>query len=738
MRSFQPLFLFLCVFHVHNSPNSKVLAQNGGDNKGNGRAAKGNGRAPPNEAMAKILKEKQEVIRKRKAEIMKKQAGARGFLKKKKIDRNNRPASQLRRKDPFRRKKDDLASILFPGVSPEEFFDGEEIPMWVDLVESKKTQVPFQYYDLPTCQGPSMKKVAGLRKNLGAKLQGHNLKPSPYEIFGQVDQDCQALCMVKVGIKKLRWMRHLVDRQYRVHVSLDSLPVLMRSKELNYAVRGFPLGFKAPPSYTGLAKDEYYLYNHIKFSISYREDKDNFEGFRVVGFDAHPVSISHQSSTGDLKDLTSDTVLKTCMDGVIVKNDVSTFLPLTVSDTKDKDATLDIVYSYEVEWVASEKYWSDRWDIYMVGSPDDEIHYFSIVNSLMIVFFLMGAVATILLRTLKRDIAAYNDLQTVEDAQEESGWKLVHGDVFRPPQNLRMVLCVAVGTGCQLGLSVVLTILSGFFGFLSPMNKGQTLSSVIVLYVMSGSAAGYVSSRLYKLMDGKKWKRNTMLTATLFPGMLVAMFLSLNIFLSFAGAATAVSIWTILLLSLLWVCVSTPLVFLGSFFGFRAEKLSVPVKTNQIARVIPDTLWYLKPPYTFLLGGILPFGSVCIELFFIMSALWLHQIYYIVGFLWVVALILFTTCALVSIVTCYLQLCGEDHQWWWRSFLNCAGGGFYFFVYSLWFLSTKMNLVGILPTMVYLTYMSMLSIAFALFCGSVGFLSCLIFTRLIYGALKVD
>ena len=68
------------------------------------------------------------------------------------------------------------------------------------------------------------------------------------------------------------------------------------------------------------------------------------------------------------------------------------------------------------------------------GNPDDEIHYFSIVNSLMIVLFLTGVVAMIMLRTLRRDISHYNEVQTVEEAQEESGWKLVHGDVFRPPQ----------------------------------------------------------------------------------------------------------------------------------------------------------------------------------------------------------------------------------------------------------------------------------------------------------------
>ena len=43
-------------------------------------------------------------------------------------------------------------------------------------------------------------------------------------------------------------------------------------------------------------------------------------------------------------------------------------------------------------------------------------------------------VAMILLRTLHKDIARYNQIDSGEDAQEEFGWKLVHGDVFRPPR----------------------------------------------------------------------------------------------------------------------------------------------------------------------------------------------------------------------------------------------------------------------------------------------------------------
>ncbi|VDN42779.1 unnamed protein product [Gongylonema pulchrum] len=63
----------------------------------------------------------------------------------------------------------------------------------------------------------------------------------------------------------------------------------------------------------------------------------------------------------------------------------------------------------------------------------------------------------ILLRTLHRDIARYNQLDNEEDAQEEFGWKLVHGDVFRPPRHA-MFLSVFVGSGCQVLFMVAITL----------------------------------------------------------------------------------------------------------------------------------------------------------------------------------------------------------------------------------------------------------------------------------------
>merc|ERR1711957_363997 len=96
-----------------------------------------------------------------------------------------------------------------------------------------------------------------------------------------------------------------------------------------------------------------------------------------------------------------------------------------------------------------------------------------------------------------------------------------------------------------------------------------------------------ISARLFKFCGGKNWKVNTIYTAAAFPGMMVSLFLMLNIFLTLYGSAMAVSVWTIIAVFLLWTCISTPLVCIGSYIGYKAEVISTPTRTNQIARVVP-------------------------------------------------------------------------------------------------------------------------------------------------------
>jgi len=199
----------------------------------------------------------------------------------------------------------------------------------------------------------------------------------------------------------------------------------------------------------------------------------------------------------------------------------------------DDTAYASVVYTYDVNWVRSTTAWADRWDVFIrssTGSGDTDIHWFSIINSLMIVIFLTGMIAMILVRNLYRDIARYNATSSsgaasanggltsaatapkadvaaaaaaaaAEEVAEETGWKLVHGDVFRPPAGFfgPMFLSVFVGSGMQiLAMSTVLLIFA-VLGFLSPANQGSLLTAFILLFVFMGSFAGYFSARLYKM-----------------------------------------------------------------------------------------------------------------------------------------------------------------------------------------------------------------------------------------------
>jgi transmembrane 9 superfamily protein 2/4 len=290
--------------------------------------------------------------------------------------------------------------------------------------------------------------------------------------------------------------------------------------------------------------------------------------------------------------------------------------------------------------------------------PNAKIQWFSIINSLVIVLFLSGMVAMILLRTVHKDLAKYNSAQTSDDVEEEFGWKLVHGDVFRPPTKC-MLLSVACGSGVQIGVMSLVTLALACLGFLSPASRGALMTTAIVCYVFLGTTAGYISARMYKMFGGEKWAMNVLLTALLCPGIAFAIFFVLNLVLWVNESSAAMPFLTLLALLALWLGVSTPLVFFGSYLGFKKPTIEQPVRTNQIPRQIPQQYMYTRPVPSIVMGGILPFGCIFIQLFFILNSIWSHQFYYMFGFLSVVYLILIITCSETTILLCYFHLCTE-------------------------------------------------------------------------------
>ena len=220
-----------------------------------------------------------------------------------------------------------------------------------------------------------------------------------------------------------------------------------------------------------------------------------------------------------------------------------------------------------------------------------------------------------------------------------------------------------------------ISIFCAMLGFLSPANRGSMLTVTLLLFVLMGATAGYCAAVTYKAFHGGRWRALTLLTAFLYPGITFGIFFVLNFFIWGQASSGAVPFTTLFALLCMWFLVSFPLVWIGVWLGYRRTFADPPVKTNMVPRVVPSQAWYLNQLFTMLIGGILPFGAVFIELYFIMSSVWLQRFYYVFGFLALVLLILIITCAEMAVVLAYFQLCNENYAWQWRSFLNTASAG---------------------------------------------------------------
>ena len=553
----------------------------------------------------------------------------------------------------------------------------------------------------------------------------------------RMDEYCKVLCQTKLNAHNILQFKRSIDEWYHHNWIVDNIPAASVIDTESFVTTSYSRGF--PVGYYDRVSGKHFLYNHANIVIEYHEAVPG--GNRIVGFYVEPFSVQHEFVGGvswDGKDTTP--ALQTC----------STAEPMDLNQAKDHALALtksiEVLFTYDIVWKPSNIKWASRWDIYlsMDNAVPKKVHWFSIVNSLLIVFCLSGMIAIILTRNLRRDISQYNRLPTDEDPEsgistsEETGWKLVHQDVFRPPTTCPMFLCVFIGGGVQVLVMALLTIAFAAVGFISPANRGSLMFVMLVLFALMGTFAGYHCARLYKTFKGQHWQRATAATALLFPGGSFLVFVSLDLALaSYKDSTGAVPITSMVALLALWLGISVPLVFLGAYLGFRKEPIEFPAKYSNIPRPIPMPPWYLSSAFTVTTGGILPFGACFVELFFILSSMWMDQYYYVFGFTFLVFAILLITCAEITIVFLYFQLCAEDYRWWWRTFLTSGSTAAYVFVYSsLYFTKLESNLP--ITYLLYFGYMLIICFGIFLFTGTTGFYAALWFNIVIFGSIKVD
>ena len=124
------------------------------------------------------------------------------------------------------------------------------------------------------------------------------------------------------------------------------------------------------------------------------------------------------------------------------------------------------------------------------------------------------------------------------------------------------------------------------------------------------------------------------------------------------------NISTQIAVSCICLFVILPLTLVGTVLGRNLSGTpDHPCRVNAVPRPIPEKKWFMEPLAIVMLGGILPFGSIFIEMYFIFTSFWAYKIYYVYGFMLLVLMILAVVTVCVTIVCTYFLLNAEDYRW---------------------------------------------------------------------------
>lgn len=326
-----------------------------------------------------------------------------------------------------------------------------------------------------------------------------------------------------------------------------------------------------------------------------------------------------------------------------------------------------IEFTYEVNWYKSDIKFEDRFNKYLDASFfQHRIHWFSIFNSFMMVIFLVGLVTMILMRTLRKDYARYSKDDDIDDMErdlcDEYGWKQIHGDVFRTPSH-PMLLSILIGTGYQIAVVTFFVTIIAILG--NPYTeRGSLLSTAIFVYAATSPVNGYFGGSLYAQYGGKRWIKQMFLSAFFHPAIICGTAFLINFIAIYYHTSRAIPFGSMVLITCICLFVILPLTLIGTVLGRNFQGIANnPCRVNAVPRPLPEKKWFMEPEIIVLLGGILPFGSIFIEMYFILTSFWAYKIYYVYGFMLLVFLILTTVTVCVTIVCTYFLLNAEDYRW---------------------------------------------------------------------------
>lgn len=240
------------------------------------------------------------------------------------------------------------------------FKQGDNVSLYVNKVGPyHNPQETYHYYTLPVCRP---EKVHHKSLSLGEVLDGDRMAESLYQIRFKENTEKKTLCQLTLSEKQVDQLREAIEELYYFEFVLDDIPI--------WGFVGYieESGFLPHSHKVG-------LWTHLDFNIEFNGDSVIFANVSVK--DVKPVPLEEGAGAA--------------VGGVGVGG-----------------GSLTVTHTYSVHWFESSlphARRAERLRDYSFFPKTLEIHWLSIINSLVLVVLLLGFVIIILMRVLKNDFA---------------------------------------------------------------------------------------------------------------------------------------------------------------------------------------------------------------------------------------------------------------------------------------------------------------------------------------------
>lgn len=226
---------------------------------------------------------------------------------------------------------------------------GDPVPLFVNKVGPlNNPSETYWYYDLPFCRPD---RIIKNKETFGEVLNGDRLTNAQYLLSFREDKNFEPICKKTLSEEEVIKFRDAVKKDYYYQMYFDDLPVW-----------GFIGKVEGSLDISNETEPRYYLFKNIQFNVLYNHKQI--------------IEITAFSDPNYAVDITEDI-------GTVVE------------------------FTYSARWDVTLVPFESRMDKYLKISilPQHlKVHWFTIINSIVVVLLLIGFLATLFFRTLRNDL----------------------------------------------------------------------------------------------------------------------------------------------------------------------------------------------------------------------------------------------------------------------------------------------------------------------------------------------